>query len=151
MIVITFTSTVSKLRGFQESFKRHCCRDPIWQKVDGTFDEFAMGIPRSWETTTPTSGIFKCRYATRFGLGGTWSTRLCTIVLLAQTDWILNSAPQMQSLQSCYTEVCSADDRNVAWRKGLAQTLGAVSASRDSTWSENLVASKFKMLGLNLF
>lgn len=54
-------------------------RDPVWQKIDGTLDEFAMGIPRSWETQTPTSGIFKCRY------------------------------------------VCSADDRNVAWRKGLAQ------------------------------
>eukprot|EP00913_Durusdinium_trenchii_P030001 g28114.t1 len=56
-------------------------RDPVWQKIDGTLDEFAMGIPRSWETQTPTSGIFKCRY------------------------------------------VCSADDRNVAWRKGLAQML----------------------------
>eukprot|EP00438_Fugacium_kawagutii_P000510 Skav217671 [mRNA] locus=scaffold2919:261400:275320:+ [translate_table: standard] len=58
-------------------------RDAVWQKIDGSFDDFQMGIPRSWENVTPTSGIFKCRY------------------------------------------VCSADDRNVAWRKALAQTLGS--------------------------
>lgn len=40
-------------------------RDAVWQKTDGSFDDFQMGIPRSWENVTPTSGIFKCRYAAR--------------------------------------------------------------------------------------
>jgi len=54
-------------------------RDASWQKEDGTLDDFAMGIPRSWENAAPDQGIFRCRY------------------------------------------VCSADDRNVKWRKELAQ------------------------------
>ena len=38
-------------------------RDPVWQKLDGTLDEFQMGVPRSWESAPPSGGIFKCRYA----------------------------------------------------------------------------------------
>ena len=47
-----------------------CClaaRDPMWQKLDGTLDEFQMGVPRSWESAPPTGGIFKVRYAGRPG------------------------------------------------------------------------------------
>merc|ERR1711937_1107351 len=37
-------------------------RDAVLIRVDGSEDTFPMGIPRSWETVTPDSGVFKCRY-----------------------------------------------------------------------------------------
>jgi len=37
-------------------------RDAVWKRPDGVMDDFPMGVPRSWETTTPTGGTFFCRY-----------------------------------------------------------------------------------------
>lgn len=48
---------------------RFTARDASWQKEDGTLDDFAMGIPRSWENAAPDQGIFRCRYVIRRNIG----------------------------------------------------------------------------------
>eukprot|EP00931_Biecheleriopsis_adriatica_P073498 TRINITY_DN4776_c1_g2_i1.p1 TRINITY_DN4776_c1_g2~~TRINITY_DN4776_c1_g2_i1.p1 ORF type:complete len:1515 (+),score=303.88 TRINITY_DN4776_c1_g2_i1:282-4547(+) len=68
--------------GLAQREKASNIRDAVWIREDGTVDDFPMGVPRSWETSIPTSGNFKCRY------------------------------------------VCSADDRQFAYRKSLAQKYG---------------------------
>ncbi|CAE7582086.1 Zdhhc8 [Symbiodinium natans] len=53
---------VNMLVGLAAREKFGNIRDAVWIKPDGSQDDFPMGIPRSWETLSPTEGRFRCRY-----------------------------------------------------------------------------------------